>query len=274
MIDSRLAGGGLQPVFRGVFAVGHRAIGRQGLMLAAVLACGKGTVVSYGTAAELLGLWDRKPTLVDVTSRNSRGRQLQGIRWHRGHPPFADEVTSHNGVPCTTASRTLVDLAGSLGERSLRLMVEQAAVLRVLDVEAIDLALVVGRRRGAPQLRRILAPWRRMGDDRPKLRSRTEARLLAAVVDAGLPRPRCNAVLRIEGRRLEVDLFWERQRLIVETDGVETHGTRAAFQNDRKRDQLLTAAGFRTARVTWQQLEGEQAATLDRIRRMLERAVT
>jgi very-short-patch-repair endonuclease len=272
MIASRVAAGPLQPLVRGVFAVGHRALGREGVMLAAVLACGDSAVVSHGSAAELLGLWDRRPVLIDVTAPSSRGRELDGIRWHRGDL-LPDEVSSHAGVPCTTASRTLIDMAGRVGEKSLRRMVEQAAVLRLLDLAALDRILGHTRRRGAPLLRSALAPWRHMGDGQRKLRSRTEARLLAAVVEAGLPRPRCNVVLRIDGGSLEVDLVWERQRLVVETDGVATHGTSAAFQRDRRRDQLLTAAGYRTARVTWQQLEDEQAATVERIRRMLDQAV-
>ena len=44
-IDHRIASGYLQPVFRATFAVGHRAIGREGRMLAAVLACERGTDV-------------------------------------------------------------------------------------------------------------------------------------------------------------------------------------------------------------------------------------
>ena len=69
---------------------------------------------------------------------------------------------------------------------------------------------------------------------------------------------------------LEVDLLWERQRLAVETDGEETHGTSAAFQRDRWRDQILVAAGYRTARVTWAQVRDEPNAVVMRIVRMLK----
>ncbi len=64
-------------------------------------------------------------------------------------------------------------------------------------------------------------------------------------------------------------LLWEEQRLVIETDGEQTHGTRAAFQRDRWRDQLLASAGYRTARVTWRQLDDEPSAILIRIKRML-----
>jgi uncharacterized protein DUF559 len=39
-------------------------------------------------------------------------------------------------------------------------------------------------------------------------------------------------------------------RVIVETDGFETHGTRAAFRNDRAKDAALTASGYRVLRFT------------------------
>jgi very-short-patch-repair endonuclease len=67
-----------------------------------------------------------------------------------------------------------------------------------------------------------------------------------------------------------VDLLWEKQRLAIETDGEETHGTAAAFQRDRWRDQLLVAAGYRTARLTWNQVHNEPKAVVNRIARMLK----
>jgi very-short-patch-repair endonuclease len=48
-----------------------------------------------------------------------------------------------------------------------------------------------------------------------------------------------------------VDFAWRAQKLIVETDGWQAHGTRAAFERDRRRDADLTTAGWRVLRVTW-----------------------
>jgi very-short-patch-repair endonuclease len=55
--------------------------------------------------------------------------------------------------------------------------------------------------------------------------------------------------------------------VIVETDGRETHETSPAFQDDRRRDQILVAAGYRVMRVTWHQIHGERDAVLGRIER-------
>ncbi len=268
-IDRRIASGYLRPLFRGTFAVGHRAISREGTMLAATLACEDGTVLSHGSAAELLGLWDKQLPVVHVVPSDWSGRKIPGIRWHRVRPPDQDEVIVRNRIRCTTISRTLVDMAGQSGTGQLRRLVEQAAILRQLDVEEIELVLSRGRRRGATRLRTTLRRWQGIAESRPQLRSRLEARLLPRLIEEGIPAPRCNAALEIEGHRFEIDMLWEEQRLAIETDGEETHGTEAAFQRDRWRDQLLVADGYRTARITWRQVQDEPVAVVNRIARML-----
>ena len=241
-------------------------------MRAAVLACEEGTVLSHGSAAELLGLWDKRLPVVHVIPPDWSGRKIDGIRWHRVRLPLPDEIEVRDGIPCTTVSRTIVDMAGESGWGRLRRLVEQAAIMRLLDVEEIDRILARGRRLGAPRLRTILAPWRKTGESRPVLRSRLEARLLPRLIEEGLPVPRTNVKMRVEGHPLEIDLLWEQERLAIETDGEETHGTRVAFQRDRKRDQILTAAGYRTARITWEQVRDESNAVVNRIARMLKAA--
>lgn len=239
-------------------------------MLAAVLACEKDTVLSHGSAAELLGLWEKQLPVIHVIPPDWSGRKIDGIRWHRVRLPDADEFEFRDGIPCTTASRTLVDMAGSTGWSSMRRLVEQAAILRLLDIEEIDRILVLGRRRGVPRLRTILAPWRETHEQRPVVRSRLEARLLPRLIEEGLPAPRTNVKLRVDGHSFEIDLLWEKQRLAIETDGEETHGTPVAFQRDRWRDQLLVATGYRTSRVTWAQVRDEPNAVVNRIARMLK----
>jgi REase_MTES_1575/AbiEi antitoxin C-terminal domain len=261
----------LHRVHRGVYSVGHEAIGSGGRLLAAVLACGPGSAISHLSAAALWGVRVPAPVVIDVIVPCETGRKIDGIRARRCRYPTVDEVTRHEGIPCTTPSRTLIDLAGTLGRHSLRRAVEQAVVLRLLDIAALDIAMTQAKgRRGIPALRSIVAPWRVWGEDLPRLRSILEARLLPALAELGIPRPRCNAKLRLAGELVEVDLLWEGKRLAIETDGEETHGTRAAFQHDRWRDQVLTAAGYRVARVTWRQAVDEPEAVATRIGRMLE----
>jgi very-short-patch-repair endonuclease len=63
-----------------------------------------------------------------------------------------------------------------------------------------------------------------------------------------------NAWITVGGEEMQVDFLWRKQRVIAETDGFRTHGTRQAFQRDRRRDQLLALAGWRVVRFTWDQV--------------------
>jgi len=67
----------------------------------------------------------------------------------------------------------------------------------------------------------------------------------------------------------EVDFFWPDARLIVETDGAATHLTRTAFENDRRRDAMLTRAGYRVIRFTWRQLNNEPDLVAATVRDLL-----
>jgi very-short-patch-repair endonuclease len=62
------------------------------------------------------------------------------------------------------------------------------------------------------------------------------------------------------------DLAWPIQRLAVEVDGWETHGTREAFQDDRTRDACMVGIGWRTLRFTWHDVVDRPAWVLATIR--------
>jgi hypothetical protein len=52
-IEARVARGQLHPVFRAVYAVGHRRVERRGRWLAAVLASGEGSLLACRSATTL-----------------------------------------------------------------------------------------------------------------------------------------------------------------------------------------------------------------------------
>ncbi len=55
-VKRRVSAGRLHRVYRGVYAVGHIAIGNEGTWMAAVLASGPHAVLSHRSAAELWGM--------------------------------------------------------------------------------------------------------------------------------------------------------------------------------------------------------------------------
>ena len=77
-----------------------------------------------------------------------------------------------------------------------------------------------------------------------------EERFRELVRRAGLPQPA--AQYRFSAYKL--DFAWPELRIAVETDGWATHGRRQGFEDDRARDAVLLAAGWRVLRVTYRQL--------------------
>ncbi len=221
--------------------------------MAAVLACGPGALLSHRSAALLWGLVPSSPTRVDVTVPTRSPRSSQGVLVHRPRSLSERDRTAVRSIPCTSVARTLVDLAGVVNRRQLERACNQAEVLRLFDHRAVAEALNRGRgRRGAALLRRVLADSARA---HTFTRSELEERFLALCRSAGLPQPRVNAWVELApGDGLEVDFLWPAQRIIAETDGRAAHATRWAFENDRRRDQRLIAAGYTVVRFTWDQV--------------------
>jgi hypothetical protein len=68
---------------------------------------------------------------------------------------------------------------------------------------------------------------------------------------------------------LELDAYWEAERFSVELDVYETHGTRAAFETDRLRNEGLLLAGIAVDRVTGPRLKREPELAMERLGRLL-----
>jgi very-short-patch-repair endonuclease len=248
-IDHRLRCGRLHLIHRGVYAVGHRLVTKEGRWLAAVLAAGPGAVLSHRSAAALWGIRPTAATRIEVTTPKQL-RPRPNLLPHCAVLP-RDEITERDGIPVTTAARTLLDLAATLDRHQLARALDEAEVLRLEGPGR--LMDRYPRKRGTKTLRALL------NESRRNLRSPLEAEFLALLDDHGFQRPETNTI--IEG--YEVDAAWRAARLIVELDGYATHGTRRAFERDRARDRRLSAAGWRTARFTSLQLAAPATAAED-----------
>jgi hypothetical protein len=231
--------------------------------MAAVLACGPGAVLSYRSAAAHLGIRPTDRRLIEVTSGRGR-RASAGIELHCDRLA-ADEVAVVRGIPVTTSTRTLFDLAAVLDRHRLERALNQAEILRILDTQ--ELARLIDlhpRRRGTRALRTILAASL-SGPTRGEL----EELFLPFVHSYSLPLPELNVDIRIGDTWIEADCLWRAQRVIVELDGHGVHGTRASFESDRKRDRALQAQGWRTVRVTWRHLEEDAEALAADLHKLL-----
>jgi very-short-patch-repair endonuclease len=247
-----LDAGRLRPVFRGVYAVGHVALRREGWWMAALLACGEGSALSHRTAAQAWGLTTGPTLPIDVTTSTDHGRKHRQITTHRMLLAPFDALVRDN-LRVTTPSRTIIDLAASLEGRALRDVVERAQDLRRFDPNDIRETLARAPRR--PGTRRLHDLITVLAPDEDNARSHLERLFLALARKARLPRPLCNH--EIGGRRR--DFAWPDQRLVVETDGYRYHSSRQAKRRDNRRDRELTALGWRPVRFTYEEIAFEPA---------------
>jgi very-short-patch-repair endonuclease len=268
-IGRAIEAGRLHELDRGAYAVGHPRVSRHGRCLAAVLAGGRGAVLSHRSAG---WLWGLLPTLEEPpeVTRAWRGHRKTRARIHHSTTLIQEDLAVSDAIPTTAIPRTLLDLAAVSRTASLTAAVERAERLGLLDLDAIDDLLGrCGRHRGRRALDLAIEIYR----DSSFSRARSERLLLSLVKKAGLPKPALN--LFVAG--LEVDAYWERERFAVEVDGWDTHRTRAAFERDPVRQEELKLAGIDSIRITARRIEREPdavARTLGRLlrerRRLLE----
>jgi predicted transcriptional regulator of viral defense system len=143
-ISERAKNGRLHRLYRGVYAVGHRAPNLHQRWMAAVLVCGEGAVLSHSSAAALWKLLRPLEGPIHVSTPSTNGRiTRRGIHLHRC--PTLREPSSYlqtggrggrlttrrQGIPVTTVQRTIDDLDGTVPPHLLRRARRQAELMNV-----------------------------------------------------------------------------------------------------------------------------------------------
>ena len=237
-VSRRVAAGRLHRVHRGVYAVGHRGLSKEGRWMAAVLACGAGAVLSHRSAAELWELLPPSPGAIHMTvpGRSGGRGKRHGLRIHRSSLPTYD-TTARSEIPVTTPARTIADLKRSIPAATLRKAIREA------EFRGLDL-----------------------GDtDTDHTRSELERAFLRLCRRHGLPDPEVN----VRVGRFRVDFLWRERQLAVETDGYGAHRGRQAFEDDRERELALGVLGIRLRRFTDRQVHTRAAQVAAAVRAAL-----
>lgn len=234
--------------------------------MAAVLAGGRGAVLSHRSAAALWGIGHERAT-IEVTARGATRRHRPGFTIHSGTALRAEDVTSREGIPCTSLARTLLDTAHVADRRSLTRAIDEAEARREFDLEAVEQLLRRSRgQRGAAALASVLRTY----EPAPVTHSVAEERFLALVGRAGLPLPEANVWMPLSrGGGYRADFLWRDRRLIVEIDGRTHHARRRAFVHDRRRDRSLAAAGYRTLRFAAAEILGQPGDVTEELAALL-----
>jgi hypothetical protein len=243
--------GYLHPRLPGVYAVGHVSMSIEAQFSEALLYAGPGAMLSHGTAAHWLGLIDRRPRPIDVsTPRQPRARK--GIRVHARRNL---ERTWHNGFPTTTLPQTVVDFSSTAPLWAIRLLLAQADYKDILDPAAIEAACGKGRR-GSKQLRHALE---RHQPELAHTKSRLDRRFFEICETQGWPLPVLNRYIA----GWKVDAVWNDKQIAIELDGYGNHHTPAQLRRDRRKEMDLRKAGWTPVRYSEEQLKQRHEVIAD-----------
>lgn len=259
--------GRLYSLHVGVYAVGYPSGDERKRLMAAALSCAPSGMVSHHSLGGLLKMLKPRAGLVDVTVCGQGGRSRSTVRIHRPGSIGADECGHFEGIPCTSPSRTIIDIAAE-GRRWLtERAIGEAEGLGILDVDEIERLLArYPRWPGSVAVRKLLGTYEPVPGF---TRSGFERRMVRLCKRAGIELPETNVFLQVEGGRLEVDCVWRRERLIIECDSHRWHDNPVTANRDALKDQLLTDAGWRVHRLRWLQIvraPARAARTIDALR--------
>jgi very-short-patch-repair endonuclease len=242
-VAHRVASGWLHPVFHTIYSVGCGVLPPLALELAALLACGKSSLISHRSAAFVWGLIKEAPAQVEVSVVERECRSRKGIRVHRIKQIDERELRRHEGLWISSPARALLEIAATLPRHGLSDAVGEGIGGRLVNRAQIEATLARNPgRRGSARLAEVIGDE----DATTITRSRAEKAFLKLMRESGLPMPQANQKL---GRYVP-DFMWREQRLIVEIDSYTFHGGPNGFDSDHDKDLVYREAGFDVLRPT------------------------
>lgn len=275
-LTTAVRGGFLWRPARGVYCSTSAPKTWEQDLLIKVLSLGPNAVASHRAAARLWGFHGFDSADPEAVRLCRRAHTAGGSVHHTNYLPEHHRAT-FNGIPVTSAARTIVDVLGrrpyvhndvrafTLVNDALRRKLVTQHELRVVLVEA-----AARGRNGVGVLRRVLD---RMSPGYVPTASELEDLVVKVLAAAGLPEParqrHVGGTVAPIGR---VDFYYPDVRLVIEADSERWHGGWVQQEADRRRDLLLTASGIRVLRVTWRQLKNEPSVFTAAVRAVLAEA--
>ena len=215
------------------------------------LVLGSGGLASHRSAAALLGLisWVPRPEVTVETLAHYRSSS----RIHRHKDLEPQDVELVQGIPCTNAVRTLIDIGAV--RRDLTEPLFHAVLHRRLatydDIVARFYQVARKGRNGVGPLRAVLQEY---DSAMAPGESTLEVRLLEIIRDYGMKAPVRQHRVTISGRNYRIDVAYPDEMLAIEGDGFGVHSERERFEADRVRQNELVLHGWRVLRFTWRQI--------------------
>jgi very-short-patch-repair endonuclease len=232
----------------GVYVLAGASPSRWRPVVAAALAAGPESAISHGTAATIHQFHGIQTDKIELILPLSARRNLQDVCSHRSSTLVPTDIQVRRGLRVTTPVRTIIDIADRFQDPLLGLILDEGTLARLWTPEEIGTRLEeLGRAAmGVKVLRRLLSE--RTGEGHPD--SRLEQRVIRVV------KPRYSGFVVhhrevLEGKIVEIDLAWLREKVAGEVDGMRVRTeSRSKFEHERLRLNLLQRHGWRIVHFT------------------------
>lgn len=231
-----------RPLYRGVYVPRRYNVSLRERIVGVTLASPAAVIAGVAASSIHGAKWIDDDVPIELVSKIRRQRGLLV----RDETLDEDEVTTVAGIRVTTPARTAFDLARHLPRDEA---VERLdALMNARPFATEDVLLLVERHRGARGLRRLRVALPLIDGGAESLRE-TWLRLL--FVDAGLPRPTTQFVVRDEfGRYVRrIDMCWEEFKVGAEYDGEQHLNSRRQYVLDVQVNRSLQRLGWHVIHV-------------------------
>jgi hypothetical protein len=267
----RLATGRWVLLHDGVYRMGGAPTTWQGDLLAACLAAGPDALASHRSAAALWSLPAGRTDLAELTCARWKRARHDRLVVHESLVIDDDDREERQRIPCTSAARTLFDLARKLSPVMLNSNIDSALRRDLVTIDELRRTSTRLATKGRPGGRRFRAAiaGRTEADSLPE--SVPERVLADVLVRQGLPAPVHQFVVRdsVGGFVARVDLAYPAWMVVIEYDSIEHHTGTAAHIRDSTRRDAIGDLGYAVLTATVADLHdrGERLAGLIRRRR-------
>lgn len=268
-IASRVKRGLWQQLHPGVYGTFTGTVSWQARLWAAVLYAGPGALLSHETAAEILGLTDRRSLVIRVTvPAPRRVRPREGMIIRRSAVSYPRWRPLRGVPPHTFYAETIIDLvAGSDSLDDVVAWVSRGIARNLVTAGELRAAGAARRRfRWGEQMEEIINQV--AGGSHFPLEFRYDRDVERA---HGLPAATRQAkFIKPDGTKGFRDRYYEEYGLIVELDGREFHPEEERGQ-DRARDNQAAAEAGATLRYGWTDVHRTPCETASQVHRALRK---
>jgi hypothetical protein len=268
-VASKVQHGLWQQLHPGVYGTFTGTVTWEALLWAAVLSAGRGALLSHETAAEVLGLTDRRYPVIQVTVPGDRRvRPPGGVAIHVSSFDYPRWRPQRGIPPHTFYAETVIDLVAAAGNLDdVVAWTSRAIARRLVSAAELEAAATARRRlRWRGQLDEVIASVAggahfplefRYDRDVERVHS-----LPMAIRQARFLKPDGSAGFR--------DRYYAQYGLVVELDGRQYHPAEQRGQ-DRARDNEAVATAGATLRYGWADVARTPCDTAGQVYRTLRK---